>query len=156
MFGTLTGIFYWVGLKMNICKTVVMVCHPCQAARIRVDKAYTRWTTGADITYKKGQKEWFICCECGKDLVRGSLDVHCQTQHGVAKGDPVQEGKIEVWVNKPRTYRMSFPNKEGPRPFPVEGCSGQVAIRTFVKVQFWHRHVRDTVVIMDERNIPHP
>ena len=106
MFDTLTGIFYWVGLKMNIRKTVGMFCHPCQAARIRVDKAYTRWTTGAEITYKKGQQERVICRECGKDLVRGSLDVHCQNQHGVEKGDSVQEGKREVRVNKPRTYRM--------------------------------------------------
>ena len=25
-----------------------------------------------------------------------------------------------------------------------------------MKVQLWHRHVRDTVVILDEVNLPHP
>ena len=25
-----------------------------------------------------------------------------------------------------------------------------------MKVHFWHRHVRDTVVILDEGNLPHP
>ena len=25
-----------------------------------------------------------------------------------------------------------------------------------MKVQFWHRHVRDTVVILEEGKLPHP
>ena len=29
-------------------------------------------------------------------------------------------------------------------------------MRTAMKVQFWHQHVRDTVVILGEGNLPHP
>ena len=28
--------------------------------------------------------------------------------------------------------------------------------RVMMRVQFWRRHVRDTVIIMEEGNLPHP
>ena len=53
-------------------------------------------------------------------------------------------------------FRMKFPAKAGPRPCQVEGCSGQEATRTAMWVQFCHRNVRDTVVILEEGNPSHP
>ena len=82
-------------------------------------------------------------------MAKGSLVVHRQNQHSVEKLSLGQEGNKEAGREEPRTYRMAFPEKAGPRPFPVEGCSGR-------GVYFWNRHVRDTVVILEEVNSPHP
>ena len=102
-FDTLTVLFDWVGLKNNVRKTVGLVCHPCQAVRIRSDEAYTRKMTGLGRYYKKRQREWVRCHKCGKDLARGPLSTHCHTKHGVAKGVPVQEGEGEGRGDDPRT-----------------------------------------------------
>ena len=96
------------------------------------------------------------CPDCGKDLTRGSLAAHLQTQHVVAKGGLGQEGNKEGGGNNLRTLRMEFSAKEGPRTFPVEGCSGRLATRTSMRIHFWHRHIWDTVVILEEGNLPHP
>ena len=55
----------------------------------------------------------------------------------------------------PRIYRMVSPVKAEPRPCPVEGSSGWVATRTEIMVTFWHRHVWDTMMILEEGNPPH-
>ena len=51
---------------------------------------------------------------------------------------------------------LSFPAREVPRPCPVKGCSGRASMQIEMKVYFWHRHVWDTVVILEEGNLPHP
>ena len=51
---------------------------------------------------------------------------------------------------------MAFPAKGGLRICPVERCPGQAATRTEMRVHFLHRHVLDTVVILEEGNFPHP
>ena len=56
MFDMLTGIFDRVGLKMNVQKTVGMVCHPCQVSGVQEDKAYTRRMTGTGGSYKERQR----------------------------------------------------------------------------------------------------
>ena len=50
-FDMLMGTFDWVGLKTNVRKTVGMVCHPCQAAGVWSEEAYTWWVTGEDRGY---------------------------------------------------------------------------------------------------------
>ena len=79
-----------------------------------------------------------------------------QNQHGVAKGFPVQDGEGEIGENDPSTYRMVLPKKAGPRHCPVEGCSGWVETRTAMRLHLWNRHVRYTVVILEEGKPPHP
>ena len=82
---------------------------------------------------------------------------HRQTHHGVAKGRLGSEGdEAYGGVNEPRTYKMVFLPREEPRPCPVKGCSGRSSMRTAVRVHFWHLHVRDTVVILEEEHIHHP
>ena len=51
---------------------------------------------------------------------------------------------------------MAFPEKAGPRPCLVEGCSARAATQTAIWVHFWHRHVQYTMVIMEEGNLHHP
>ena len=51
---------------------------------------------------------------------------------------------------------MSFSEKGGPRRCPVEGCLGDLATSTAMRVHFVHRHVHYTVVILEEGNLPLP
>ena len=87
-------------------------------------------------------------------MARGSLDAHHQTQNIVEKGELEQESNKEGGGEEPRVFMMLFPEKAGPIPCPVEGCMGQAATRTAIRMHFWHRHVRDTVVILEEVNPP--
>ena len=68
-----------------------------------------------------------LCPEYGKEVSKGSLVAHHQTQHGVTKDSLVQEGDEAAKGENPRTYRMAFTVKYGTRPCPVEGCSGQAS-----------------------------
>ena len=79
-----------------------------------------------------------------------------QTHNDVAKEGPGQEGDGEGGGDEPRTHRKEFPEKVGPRPCLVEGCSGQMVTRTATRVHFWHRHIRENVAILEEGNLPHP
>ena len=58
--------------------------------------------------------------------------------------------------DKPITYRVVFPAWEGPRPCPVEGCSGPALVQTAMRVHFWYWYIRDTVVILEEGHLSHP
>ena len=71
-------------------------------------------------------------------------------------GGPGQEGNVEVGVDELRMNRMVLPEKAGLRLCPFEGCSGRAAIQKVIQVHFWHRHVRDAVVILEEGNLFHP
>ena len=51
---------------------------------------------------------------------------------------------------------MSFPEKGGLRTCPVEGYPGKMETRIAMRVHFVHRHVLDTVVMLEEGNFPHP
>ena len=53
-------------------------------------------------------------------------------------------------------YKIHFPAKDGRRRCPVEGCPGVLATRAAMRVQFVHRHVHNTVVILEEGNLPLP
>ena len=53
-------------------------------------------------------------------------------------------------------YKMHFPAKDGRRRCPVEGCLGVLATQAAMWVQFVHRHVHNTVVILEEGNLPLP
>ena len=67
------------------------------------------------------------------------------------EGDDAYGGRED-----PRIYKMAFPTREGPRPFPVKGFNGRASTRTAMRVHLWHRQVRDTVEILEEGNLPHP
>ena len=153
------GIFDWVDLRTNICKTMGMVCRNFWASGVWAEEAYIWRMTGEERSFKEWQQERVLCPEYGNELAMGSLVTHQQTRHSVAKGGLVSEGgeadRGDVG-DEPRTYRLVFPARAGPMPCPVEGCSGQALTPTAMRVHFWHRHVRDTVVILEEVNLPQP
>ena len=51
---------------------------------------------------------------------------------------------------------MHFPAKDGRRQCPVDGCPGVLATRAAMQVHFVHRHVHNTVVILEEGSLPLP
>ena len=83
-----------------------------------------------------------------------SLTSHMMTQHGMM-AETCQQWITSAAGAGPRTFRMTFLAKRGPRSCPVEGGPVRVAARTVMRVHFLHRNVLDTVVILDEGNVPH-
>ena len=82
---------------------------------------------------------------------------HRQTQPGMAKGRQGSEGdEGDGGGNEPRTYKMAFLTRVEPSSCPVKGCNGRALTKTAMWLHFWHRHVRDTVVILEEGTLPHP
>ena len=126
-----------------------MVCHPCQAAGNITKAEYGRRIMGEGDSYRERQRDRVKCEGCREQLAVGSLSSHMMTRHGKAAGQRRQwntpeEGRV------PQEYWMSFPKKGGPRTCPVEGCPGKMATRTAMRVHFVHRHVLDTVVMLEE------
>ena len=132
-----------------------MVCQPYQAtAGNRTQEAYGRRLTGEGKSYVERQCERVECAECGEQLTVGSMSSHLMTRHGKAAG------RRRQWTTQTeagaQVYRMSFPTKGGPRRCPVEGCPGKLVTRMAMRVHFVHRHVFNTVVMLEEGNSPHP
>ena len=149
-------IFDRVGPRTNVRKTVVVMCRPFRAAGVRADNAYTRRMTREGRSFKEQHQERVTCPYCRKETTKGSLVTHCQNQHGVAKGGLGPEGDEADGGDEPRTYRMDFSAEAGPRPFPFKECSGRSLTRTETMMHFWNRNFRDTVVILEYGNPPHP
>ena len=104
--------------------------------------------------YAESQREIVACRDFGTLIAAGSISSHLMTQHGKAATrrhlwDPQTKGGT-------RTYKMHFPAKDGRRRCPVEGCPGVMATLAAMWVQFVHRHVHNTVVILEEGNLPLP
>ena len=112
--------------------------------------------TGEGQSYQERQRGWVQCPWFGGYFARGSLANHFQTQHSVARWGAGQTDNEWGGVDNPRKFRVKFLVKAGPRPFPVDGCSGCATTRTAMQVHLWHQHVRNTVVIIEEVDLPHP
>ena len=154
-FNALVGLFDRMGLQTNFRNTVSMVCHPCQSAGNLTTAAYGRRITGEGQSYKERLREQVVCKECGELLAVGSLLSHLMTQHGRA------EGRRRQWTTLatgrvPKVYQISCPEKRGRQTCSVEWCPVRMSTRTAMQVHFVHRHVLNTVVMMEEGNSPHP
>ena len=110
---------------------------------------------GGGANSKRAEGERVTCGDCGQEMAAGSLDYHRMTQHRKARERGWTWTDAATGGEKPKTYRMEFP-KGGAKNCPVEGCPGRAGTRTAMRVHFWRRHVRDTVIILEEGNLPHP
>ena len=81
---------------------------------------------------------------------------HRQTQHGLAKGGLGLDRHEAEGFEEPRIYRMAFPDRKGHRSCPVKRCSGQASTQRAMRVHLCKWHVRDTMAILEESNLPHP
>ena len=88
-------------------------------------------------------------------MAAGSLDSHRMTQHGMARERKWAWTDVATGGEEQTTYRMKFPKGET-TDCPVEGCPGRAGTRTAMRVHFCRRHVRDTIIILEEENLPHP
>ena len=95
------------------------------------------------------------CRECIELLEAGYLTSNMITQDGRVAETRGKWKTLDAGVGT-RTFRTTFPAKGGPRRCSVEGCPGRVEKRTAMQVQFLHHHVLDTVVILEEGNLPQP
>ena len=139
----------------HVNKKVSMACHPCRAgAGNRTATGYSWRLTGVGETFTERQRERVACGECGTVIAAGSMSSHIMNRHGKAAT------RQHLWAPQtngdPRLYKMSFPAKDGRRRCPVEGCPGVSATRAAMRVHFVHQHVHNTVVILEEGNLPLP
>ena len=104
---------------------------------------------GEGKSYKERHQERVICPEGGRELANVSLVAHRQTKNCLEKGGLWQDVDKEGRGNKPRSFRMAFPAKEGLRPCPVKGCSDRSAACMDMRANFWYQHDRDTVLILE-------
>ena len=56
----------------------------------------------------------------------------------------------------PRLYMVSFPIVTRLVECPMELCRGRALMRTKIRIHFLHHHMRDTIMILDKGNRPHP
>ena len=154
-FSTLVGLLNMVGLQNNVGKTVRMVFRPCQAAGTQLEASYRRRITGDGPSYRDLQKGQKQCRECGEDMAARSVAGHMNTQHWQMV-EEIWSWTTSATGEEPWTYHMEFQAKGGPQSCPVEVFLGRAATRTAMRVHFLHRNVRDTVVFLEEVNLPHP
>ena len=154
-FNSLVGLFGRVGLQKNVGKTVGMVCNPCQAAENMFEATHGRTVTGEGPTYREWLKGRVSCSEYGEFIAAGYLTIHLMSQHGRV-AETRQRWRTRAAGDGPRTFHITLPAMGGPQSCPVEGCPGRVAMRKAMQVHFLHRHVLDTVIILEEGKLPHP
>ena len=56
VFDILTGLFDWVGLRMNTRKTTIMACHPCHAPGRMLVEPYERRAAGIKTSFQDIQR----------------------------------------------------------------------------------------------------
>ena len=81
-------------------------------------------------------------------MAAGSLAEYRMTKHGQAE-EEILSCKTSDMGEDPRKYCMALLAKGGLRRCLVEGRPGRAATRTAMPVHFLHRHVLDTVVILE-------
>ena len=111
--------------------------------------------TGDGPKPRERNRERVTCGDCGQEMASRSLDSHRMTQHGKARERKWAWTDASTGGEEQQTYWMEFP-KGRTKECPVEGCPGRAGTRTAMRVHFWRRHVRDTVIILEEGNLPHP
>ena len=88
---------------------------------------------GAGPSYQERQRGRIQYTECGEEMTLELLEGHMQKQHGnKTKGRRFLEATD--LGGEPRTYRMAFPTDGGTQNCPIEGCPGQAATRTAMRV----------------------
>ena len=96
------------------------------------------------------------CPECGVEVAALFLLIHFQSQHRVGgeTGVGVSPPPPRVPPGESQTYLVSFPKHLSQLRYQVAGCLGGSSSRTNLQIHFAHRHMWDTIVILEEGNRP--
>ena len=81
--------------------------------------------------------------------------VHTMTLYGQA-AEALRSWNTSNTGEEPQIYRMALTAKGVPQSCLVEVCLGRVATRMAMQVHFLYLYVLDTMVILEEVNLPHP
>ena len=87
---------------------------------------------------------------CGGIVTDALSDPECRGLGGGLVREPPSQPR------EAQTYRVSLTKHMQMIQFPVEGCLGGASNQANLRVNFLHRHTRDTIVIMEEWNQPYP
>ena len=152
-FSTLVGLFDRVGLKTNVSKTVGMVCRLCQAEGTHSETAYGSRMTKSGNSYRKRQQVRIQRKEYREEMALGLLEGNMQTQHGEGSG-----GETALGIHRHRWGTAYIQDGIYDRRGTAE-LSHWVMSRTSSDKDgdagtFFHRHIWDTVIILEEGNLP--
>eukprot|EP00978_Attheya_sp_CCMP212_P011354 scaffold28024_cov58-Attheya_sp.AAC.2 len=115
--------------------------------------AYERRMTGIGESYQARQQRRVVCPVCDASLAQSSLQHHLRVQHG--QTTPVGREPAPA-VGLSAEYLVSSPKMVNSIDCPIEGCPGKATSKANPRAHFMHRHVKDTLIILDEGTFPHP
>ena len=93
-----------------------------------------------------------VCCpKCDVDLAAGLLDTQHPVQLGVGTGDLSVPPPPPP---DPHAYMITFHWVKREVDRPVVEFPGWASIKTSLQFHFMHHHVRDTVMVPEEGNLP--
>ena len=109
-----------------------------------------------------GGREFISVTTARESGMRGVWGRTCGWIHVKSHDDSTWEGRTtETPLGPPDNWGAQvvlneFPAKDSRQRCPVEGCPGVSATREAMRVHFVHRHIHNTVVILEEGNLPLP
>ena len=105
--------------------------------------------TGMGPSFWERQWDRVRCPECKVELASGSLDSHRQAYK---RKERLPQWEAPLTTPGTSLYMVYFPIEANSIGCPVGECKGRAATRTKPRIHFVHRHIWDTVVIMEEGN----
>ena len=85
-FNVLEEIFKWVGLCINVGKTVSISFQPCRMIGRHSAEDCCLGMTGEGLTYQERTRLRLLCLRCDSDLEAGFLETHWEVYHLVSQG----------------------------------------------------------------------
>ena len=110
---------------------------------------------GVGPSFQGKQRVQVYCLEFREDMVLGSLAVHLHTHKGEAKLGWRHWGTTAP-NEEPHIYKMAFLIAGYLRNCPIKGCWGWAATWVAMRFHLYHWHIWDTILILEEGNLPHP
>ena len=114
-----------------------------------LEAAYKRHMAGVGPSFRERQRERVRCPEYVAYLTAELLATHRQDQHVTGQGPQWDNTPVPL---EPRLYMVSFTKVDGMVGSPVKVCRGRMTTRTNLRIHFVHRHMWDTIVILEEGN----
>ena len=149
----IASLFALVGLNLNPNKTKAMIMDGGAPYHRISDEAYHYRMTGDGQSYTERQHLPTECPECGHFVRSSYLSTHRLHQHGIALSQSRLEGIYDP-DPEPDLHIVSMPTRKFDIDCPVPGCPGHATDRFSLRRHFMHRHILDTLIIIEEGILP--